>query len=463
MGIKPTSMSVSPQSSVARKILRLGTPLLFVQLTHYLHQIADSAMLGHYGSGSLELAAIGIAGLVTWILMTFLWPLSAGVQALASRRYGRQQADSTSDKAVTGEVLDNGLVVGVLAALLALGVSLLVRPVLGVLLQSEGILDLVMDYVDIIRFSLVPMGFFIIGQGFMGAINRTRPVMYAGVLSNLLNIALNWLLIFGNLGLPAMGIQGAALGTALATGVAALYLIAVLVLQGYRRDYRLFTFRALSARLQKDMVRVALPPGIQNILALMIFLVFQTLVEGYGAIYLAATHSIFAYMRLNKTIIGGFARAASILVGNALGRGDKVEAQEAMTTLGVVGGGIAVTVAIGTVFARGYIAALFTNDPATQTVLATGLLFFTGFYFMEALGYAFEMVFVSNGYGRYVLFSELSTNVVFILGATLLARYFFPEHVVLAWFSFGLYQVCHAAFMIGGFMRGRWLNVEVES
>lgn len=456
-------MSISPKSSVARQILRLGTPLLFVQLTHYLHQIADSAMLGHYGTGSLELAAIGIAGLVTWILMTFLWPLSAGVQALASRRYGRQQEESDIDRASTGAVLDNGLVVGVGAGLLALGVSLLARPVLGLLLHSESILELVMEYIVIIRFSLIPMGFFMIGQGFMGAINRTRPVMYAGVLSNLLNIALNWVLIFGNLGLPAMGIQGAALGTAISTGVSALYLIAVLLLQGYKRDYRLFTFHALSVRLQKDMVRVALPPGIQNILALMIFLVFQTLVEGYGAIYLAATHSIFAYMRLNKTIIGGFARAASILVGNALGRHDKAEAKKTMATLGLVGGCIAVTVAIGTVFARGYIAALFTNDPATQTVLAAGLLFFTAFYFMEALGYAFEMVFVGNGYGRYVLFSEFSTNVVFILGATLLVRYFFPEHVVFAWLSFGLYQVFHAAFMIAGFIGGRWLNVEVET
>lgn len=448
---------------MARHILRLGTPLLFAQITHYLHQIADSAMLGHYGTGSLELAAMGIAGLVTWILMTFLWPLSAGVQALASRRYGRQQADSEADRARTGEVLDNGLLVGVVAGLLALGVSFLARPVLGLLLSSEDILELVMEYLVIIRFSFVPMGFFMIGQGFLGAINRTRPVMYAGVLSNLLNIALNWVLIFGNLGLPAMGIQGAALGTAISTGVSALYLIGVLVVQGYRREYHLFTFRALSAKLQKDMVRVALPPGVQNILALMIFLVFQTLIEGYGAIYLAATHSIFAYMRLNKTIIGGFARAASILVGNALGRHDKAEARKIMGTLGLVGFCVAISVAVGTVLARGSIAALFTNDPATQVVLATGLLFFTGFYFMEALGYAFEMVFVGNGYGRYVLVSEFSTNVVFILGATLLVRQFFPDQVVLAWLSFGLYQVFHATFMITGFFRGRWLNVEVES
>lgn len=89
------------KSSRAVKIIRLGTPLLVGQLSHYLHQIADSAMLGHYGPGSLELAAIGIAGLLTWILLTFLWPLSTGVMALASRRFGREDADTGAVLLVT--------------------------------------------------------------------------------------------------------------------------------------------------------------------------------------------------------------------------------------------------------------------------------------------------------------------------------------------------------------------------
>ena len=67
---------------VFRKIIVLGIPLLFGQLTVYFQQIADSAMMGHFGEQSLELAAIGIAGLFTWVLNTCLWPMSVGVQAL---------------------------------------------------------------------------------------------------------------------------------------------------------------------------------------------------------------------------------------------------------------------------------------------------------------------------------------------------------------------------------------------
>lgn len=147
-------------------------------------------MMGHYGTGSSELAAVGIAGLLTWILLTFLWPLSTGVQALASRRFGRGDGD-------TGAVLDNGLIVAAAAGTVAIGISFIAPWPLQRLISSSEVYRLIMEYLGIIRVSLLPMGFFLVSQGFLGAINRTRPVMIAGLLSNLLNIALNWVLIFG--------------------------------------------------------------------------------------------------------------------------------------------------------------------------------------------------------------------------------------------------------------------------
>ncbi|POR03072.1 hypothetical protein AU468_05820 [Alkalispirochaeta sphaeroplastigenens] len=446
-----------------RKLFLLGGPLLLGQVTHYFHQIADSAMLGHFGDDSLELAAVGIAGLVTWILMTLLWPLSSGVQALASRRYGRERRQSRAHRFHTGQVLDNGIVVTAGAGIIAAGASLIFGPILGLLVDSPKVLELSLEYISIIRFGLLPMGVFLVCQGFLGAINKTRAVMYAGVLSNLVNILLNWVLIFGHLGFPALGVRGAALGTVVSTVIAAFYLLIVLLLGEGRRDYGVFRFSALERTLQADILRIASPQAVQNAVALLIFLVFQTLVESYGAIYLAATHSIFAFMRLNKTLIGGFARAASIAVGNALGRGDRAEALAVMRAAVLLGGCLALAVALLVLGGCGTIAAFFTNDPATREVLRLGLLFFTGFFFLEALGFTFEIVFTGNGFGSYVLASEVATNLVFILGATLVARFFYPHQIMWAWFSFGLYQVFHALFLAAGFVRGRWLDVRVES
>ena len=150
-----------------KRVFLLGLPLLFGQLSQYFLQIADSAMLGHFGSGSSELAAIGIAGLFAWMLNTFLWPLSSGVQALAARRYGGQDHENTEHRSLTGEVLDNGIVITFFAVLTATLFSFLARPVLSRLLETEEILDLTLQYIRIIRFSLLPTGFFFCDAGLL--------------------------------------------------------------------------------------------------------------------------------------------------------------------------------------------------------------------------------------------------------------------------------------------------------
>jgi Na+-driven multidrug efflux pump len=214
--------------------------------------------------------------------------------------------------------------------------------------------------------------------------------------------------------------------------------------------------------MQKDIVNVALPPGIQNILALSIFMVYQTIIEKYSTVYLAATHSSFAFFRLNKTIIGGFARSSAILVGNALGRKDHEDAQILMRVNGLIAFFVALIVAGCTFFFRDFIASIFTSSPETISAISQALLFFLPFFFVEALGYCFEMVFINNGYGRWVLYSESFTNVIFILGTTLLVRHFFPLDIRYAWFSFGLYQITHAALIIIGYYRKKWLTIEID-
>jgi MATE family multidrug resistance protein len=181
-----------------KRVVILGVPLLFGSVMQYAHQIADSAMLGHFGEGSLELGAVGIAGLFTWILNTFLWPLSNGVQAITSRRFGRQDEASEESRWFTGEALDNAVITAVYAGALALLVSFLARPILSLLIQTEAILELALQYIAVMRFALLPTGLYFVIQGFFGAINRTKYIMWSGIISSLLNIALNYLFIFGN-------------------------------------------------------------------------------------------------------------------------------------------------------------------------------------------------------------------------------------------------------------------------
>lgn len=477
--IRKLSLQRKPSWSSIKAISKLGLPLLFGQLAHFVHQIADSAMVGHYGKEGLELGAMGIAGLFTWMLMTLLWPLSVGVQGLASRRFGRQQdqqnqkdqqipedqADQINRSATswkTGEVLDTGLIVAMIAAGLAWIISLLAPWILGLLVENQEIRNLSLEYIEIMRWALIPNGIFFVLQGFSGAINQTKPVMISGLLSNLINVVLNWIFIFGNLGFPALGIRGAALGTGLSAVISATFMFLVAYRHRWPTKFGVFRYRSFSLKVAKGIVQTGLAPCIQNFIALGIFLVYQTLIESYGPIYLAATHSMFAFFRLNKTIIGGFARSGSILAGNALGRKDYAQAETLATSAGLLGALIAGSIALLAILLRSSIAQVFSPNPQVQQVMSQGMMFFVGFYAIEALGYTFEMIFTGNGHGKYVLASEFSTNILFILGATLLSRLLFPDQILWAWLSFGLYQLVHALLMIRGWLSRSWLASRIH-
>jgi len=445
-----------------RRILILGAPLLAGNMSTYLMKLVDLAMLGRLGTTML--AAAGIATLAAGILHTFVWPVALGVQALSSRRYGWQQSHGDSDEgaARTGRVLSNGAVAGWMAVCLALALSLLLRPGLDLILDNEEIADLAWNYVKILRWSTIVLALGMAHRGFFAAINRTGIIMIGMVIGNVLNVLLNWVLIFGNLGFPAMGIRGAAWATFLAeTILAATYIVYGLRSAPMHR-YRLLRFRHVKASVVHDIIRVMIPPAVQNAAALAIFLGYQAIVERIGTDVLAVTGLVFALFRINKTLVGGFAQGASIIVGNELGAGRPDDAQRALRAQEAIAMVIGLAVAAFLVLTPTVVLRLFAIDAQLVPLGIAALRFFAGFFFVEVMGYSLEIVFNHNGWGRLVLVSEFTTNLVGILGATALAVFVFDWGIYGAWAGFALYQILHAGILATGFFSGRWKTVEVE-
>jgi MATE family multidrug resistance protein len=443
-------------------IFLIGFPLLLSSIGRFLYQIIDTAMLGHYDGIGYELAAIGPATDFTWILYTLLWPLGAGVQALMTRRVGRSEDDPDYDPGLIGAVLDNAVVAMLYAAAISLALSFLAGPIFNNAIKTEAIKPLAFQYINIIRIGLFPFTLHILFMSMFSSMKKTLHVMLSSLISYASNILINYVLIYGKFGMPELGIRGAALGTVISQLIGIIYLLLAAYKLGYIKKYHIFTFKHLNPVTQKDIIAVGLPPGIQNFIAISIFMAYKLIIEKYDPIFLAATHVTFQYFRLNKTIIGGFARGAAILVGNAFGRKKREEAWEITTHAGILAFLNAILIgAFSFTFAR-LIGSFFSSDP--EIILATerAIRFLVFFFFIEAIGYNFEMIFIPNGYGKWVLVSEFTNNVLFILLGTLLMRFFFPDMVWLAWLSFGFYQIGHALLLIFGFFRRKWLYVEVD-
>ncbi len=450
-----------------KKISLLGIPLFAGNFSQYLLQLADTAMVGRLGTQ--ELASIAIAGLYCHVLITFIWPLTNGVQAITARRYGSTKyKESGTDKhngtaaLFTGEVLSSGLVTGVAAGLIAFIVSFASSPILDFLIDEKSLLPLALEYTNLFRWVFPIAGAGVVISGFLAGINMTFQIMVVTIGANIINIFFNYVFIFGKLGFPQMGVRGAALGTVLAEIFGALYLLIYLCREKRLTHYRIFSLNQIKGKLLKDITRIAVPTAVQNIVALSVFLIYESFIGVIGTVFLASTHIIFSVFRVNKTIVGGFARAGAILAGNYLGADEKDRAAAIVKCCAITGFIIgSIIVAVVSAFPR-EIASVFTNDPGTVDITVKALRFFAFFFFIEVFGYTFEIIFSGIGWSRFVLFSEFTTNMIFILFMTWLCIKVLALGIFWGWLSFALYQVFHALILTSGWLSKRWLSVEVE-
>ncbi len=417
-------------------------------------------MLGHLGENSLELGALAVAGMFVWVLNTFLWPLSNGVQAIVSRRLG--SGGETVKPENIGTVMDHGIIVSLLFAGVAFTLSFLAKPLFNLILDDEGIINLGLGYIRILRWSFFPFGIQQIIMRFFSSIHKPRYSMITSFLSNGINILLNYIFIYGKLGLPQMGIRGAAIGSLLSIWIGMIYILSITLKKEYINRYRFFHFRKFNGALLKNIVRIAVPPAVQNILAMLIMLFYEAMVENIGAVYLAATHIVLSFYRINKTIVGGFSHGAAILIGNELGAGDRNAAKSVMRAGYLTGAAIGFAVFVLVFFFPNRVAAIFTSPGPTFEAATIALRFFAAFFFFEILGFTFEMVFTGNGWGKFVLFSEFTTNVVFILGFTFISTRILGMGVNMAWLGFGLYQLFHSLLLHFGYKTDRWIHARVD-
>jgi putative MATE family efflux protein len=437
-------------------------------VSEFFMYMADSAMVGRLGTN--HLAAIGFATLFAEVLWVIVWPFGPGTQALASRRFGKLEAvkdrdisDYTVHQQRIGEVLDNALIISFAVGTVTIFFASYSREILGLLLDDSDLISLAHAYIRIVKWVMPLAAIFFSLYGLLAAIKLTRIIMVASVSVNVLNIVFNYILIFGKFGIPAMGIEGAAIGTLSSQGLGAVSLLAYVVFSRKLRGYRCCRFRTIQWRLIKDIFQVASPMIVQLGVSLGIFLYYESIIAGISTVYLAVTHIVLTVFVLNRSLVEGFAEGGAVLIGNHLGRGDRKEAlQYAYATECIavcVGGVLLILVLIFPVF----IVNIFNSEQETVAIGVRALRFAAGFLFISAIGFPLEVIFTHNGWGRYALVAELFPIFIFTLGLTLLVVKYFHMGIYAAWLSLGLYMIAYSALLIGGFFSKKWLDASVES
>ncbi len=354
--------SPNPLKTEILAAARLAAPVAFVQLGSMLMGVVDTIMLGHLSAQALAAGALGHIATILFLMtgagiLTALDPLVA-------------QAHGAGDNRAISAHLQRGIVLALTLAVPLAFVFWDVRELLRLLGQPAAVLD---DAAAYVRASLWGTPAFFLFFAFrqpLQAMHVVRPAAVAMVIGNLVNVASNWILIFGHLGAPALGPAGSAYATSFSRWVMLFYLVYA-SRRTLARYWEGFTAEAVSVRRHLRLLRIGLPIGALNALELGLFVGVALLMGRMGVEALGGHQIAINLASLSFMVPLGISGAAAARVGNAIGRQDMPGARRSAAACLLLGMGVMVFFALLYGLLPVQLARLYTSDPSVIAMAAT--------------------------------------------------------------------------------------------
>lgn len=350
----------------------LAYPVMLSQLGQVAVGVADSMMVGRLGA--LELAASSLANSIFFVLLMFGIGISMGLTPLVSKANGKGKTHQIS------RLFSNSLLINFLTSLLMLGLILLFSRNLNFLNQPEEVETLALPFLLIITASLVPLMLFQTFKQFVEGLSQTKQAMFITIAANLVNVFLNWLLIWGHWGFPELGFLGAAWAT-LISRVLMMVLMGAYVL--YSKRYADFGLRILRFKpnwtLCKRVLKIGIPTGFQFIFEVSAFSAAAIMMGWIGVNALAGHQIALNLASISYMMATGLATAGMIRVSHYIGKEDYKGMREAgMVAFGMVATFMFVC-ALLFFLLRFFLPTLYIDDPQVIS-LAASLLVLAGLF-----------------------------------------------------------------------------------
>jgi len=298
--------------------LKLAIPVITALLGHTFVQLIDNIMVGQLGTASL--AAISLGNSFFWVAMSVGVGFSTAITPLIA------EADGQRNILKGKKVLIHGFLSCIFLGI-ALSIFLIItQPFLYEMGQPKEVVNLAFKYLFWVAISLIPLLIFQAFKQFSDGLSYTKPSMYASLLANIFNIILNYMLIFGNWGAPAMGIEGAALGTLISRVLALLFMITYILIDKKFAPYvRNITEKGLDKILFFKIFKIGFPSAAIMFFEITFFTCAVWLSGLLGKNPQAANQIALNLSTVTYMVAMGFGVAAMIRVGNQKGKSNYIE------------------------------------------------------------------------------------------------------------------------------------------
>lgn len=297
-----------------KQIWQITYPVLISLLMEHMIGLTDTAYLGRVGE--VELGASALAGVYYLVIYMLGFGFSVGAQVLIARRNGAH------DYTRIGPVFMQGTLFLLLLAAVLFTASHLYSPlILRKLIGSDDVYRATMSYVDWRVYGFFFSFIAVMFRAFYVGITKTKILTANSVVMVLTNVVLNYILIFGKFGFPALGIAGAAIASSISEAVSVLFFIIYTWKKIDYKKYAMFSFVGIDFRMLKQILNVSVWIMVQHGIAFVGWFIFFVVMEHQGERPLAVTNVVRSISSFLFMFVNAFASTSSSLVSNLIGSG----------------------------------------------------------------------------------------------------------------------------------------------
>jgi MATE family multidrug resistance protein len=346
-----------------RSMLGLAGPVILAELGWIMMGIVDTIMVGRLGPEAI--GAVGVGSSLFLALGVFGIGLLLGLDTLVSQAFGARQIDECH------RWLHHGLALACLLAPILMLLAWVGVQTLDVWGFDPAVARLLKPYLSILIWSALPLLVYAALRRYLQAMSVVRPVMFALVSANIVNAGINWVLVYGNLGAPALGVSGSAWATLAARVYMAAVLVAAAVAHDVRHQTGLLRVAPMidPARLWR-LVRLGFPAAMQTVFEYGVFASATAFAGRLEPVALAAHQIVLNLAGFTFMVPFGLASAGAVRVGQAVGRRDRAAAARAGWTALALGVAFMAAAAVVFVLAPRVLLSAFTRD---ASVISTGV------------------------------------------------------------------------------------------
>ena len=362
-------------------LLRLAVPVMLAQLGYIAVQVADSAMVGMYGGeDAVPLAAVAFGTSISWLFFFLCIGLTVGLTPVIGELFvqGRKQE--------MAHYLQTALNLYPIFGVVCMVLQIASEPLLYHLGQPVEVVDMALPYYRLMAYCLPFVMLYGSIKQFLEGVGNTKSAMIVAVITNIINIILNYIFIFGKCGFEEMGAYGAGLATLISRILNPILLGGYFLCSSRYREYiALFSRKRERVRNSFNLLKLGLPIAGQMVLEALAFIVTGVMMGWFGAEAISANQVGNTYGNCTFMLILSLGSATTICVSHAFGRRDINEIADVVRSslsMAVVWG---VGVIIAFVSLRHIMPLLFTENKEVISLASQMLILYATYQLSDAI------------------------------------------------------------------------------